>query len=80
MAEGNVVASLPTRADLGYDVTGKSDVGNVKVDIGPTELRDSNSDGPGSTVHARSKDYASKVSKVVVEADSNVGDVTITAG
>ena len=77
---GNVVAALPARADVGYDATGKSDVGNVKIDIGPTEVRDSSSEGAGANVHARSKDYDGKLTKVVVDATSNVGDVTVTAG
>lgn len=76
---GAITAALPPRADIGYDVTAKSDVGSVRVEIGATELHDSKSDGAGGDVHARSKDYDGKLVRVVVDATSNVGDVTITA-
>jgi hypothetical protein len=77
---GTIVAALPARADVGYDVTAKSDVGDVSVNLGPTELYQGNKDGGGGDVHARSQGYDGKPTKVVLEATSNVGAINITAG
>lgn len=73
----NVEIRLPTRADVGYDVTAASDVGAVDVRIGETEVYTSRDDTVGGDVHARSKDYGAKPTQVVVEVETSVGDIIV---
>lgn len=75
----DVEISLPTRADVGYDVKATTSVGEVDVRIGETETYTSRDQDVGGDVHAVSKGYASKPTQVKVDVSANVGDVVVAA-
>ena len=77
---GDLILTLPQRADVGYDVTAASDLGEVDVSVGPAETYDSQGEGMGERVHVRTVGYADKPAQVVVLSESNHGDVTVTVG
>lgn len=77
---GDVELRLPTRADVGYDVTAESSVGSVEVRIGETENYRESGDGPGSSVHARSRGYDQLPTRVRVTVAADVGSVLVSAG
>lgn len=76
---GNAEATLPSRADVGYDARASAGVGETAIRIGPTEQYDSDADGAGETETARSAGFASRPTRVIVHADADVGDARITA-
>lgn len=73
----NVEISLPTRADVGYDVTATANVGDVDVRIGETETYTSRDEEVGGDVHAVSKGYSSKPTQVTIDVGTNVGDIRV---
>lgn len=75
---GNAEATLPSRADVGYDARASASVGETVIRIGPTEHYDSEADGAGETETARSAGFASRPTRVVVHVDADVGDARIT--
>lgn len=74
---GDVRLRIPERADIGYAVTGRTDVGSVHVDIGPAESTTRNDDGPSESVQTKSKGYDEKTIKVTIKGVVDVGGVTI---
>ena len=75
---GDVELRLPPRADVGYDVTAQSGVGSATVRIGETEDRTESSGTTGESVHARSRGYDAKPTKVRVHASADVGSVLVS--
>lgn len=76
---GNAEAQLPQRADVGYDVTATTDVGEAFIAIGDVESSESEGEGPGEHRSARTSGFASKPTRVTVEATTDVGDARIVA-
>lgn len=74
---GDVELRLPTRADVGYDVTAQSGVGSVEVRLGETEDYREEDEPTGGNVHARTRGYDAKPTKVQVTVTSDVGDVLV---
>lgn len=74
---GDVDVALPQRADVGYDAVGETDVGEVELRLGQSEDYGSEGDGPGERERAKTAGFASKPTKVTVEATTSVGDVRI---
>lgn len=75
---GDIDLLLPRSPDAGYDVAVSTDVGSVRVDLGETERYvEEDEDGPSERVEARSAGYASKPTKVRIQATTDVGDVEI---
>ncbi|HUR70020.1 MAG TPA: hypothetical protein VM370_12305, partial [Candidatus Thermoplasmatota archaeon] len=76
---GNADVELPQRADVGYDATADAGVGEAVVRLGETESYDAKEDAPGGHVEARSMGFATKPTRIVVRAGSDVGDARIVA-
>lgn len=74
---GSVELELPSRADIGYDVSASTDIGDVRVNLGETERYDRQGEGPGSRVDARSSGYATKPTQVKVRATTDVGNIGV---
>lgn len=77
---GRVDVRLPVRADIGYDVAARADVGRVMLDVGETDTLERTRDGPGERVQARTAGYADQPTQVRVEASTGVGNVAVHAG
>jgi hypothetical protein len=76
---GDVTLHLPTRVDVGYDVTADTSTGDAGVDVGSTEVNERGEGNVGSHVHARSTGYAARPTRVVVTAETTTGDISVTA-
>lgn len=76
---GSVTARLPARADVGYNVTAATSFGDVDVQVGPVESYDTDDEGMGGRVHVRTVGYDGKPTQVEVLAESDHGDVVVTA-
>lgn len=68
---------LPERADVGYKVHAWANVGDVDIDIGPTENLVNDRDATGAEVNAQSRGYDNKPTQVEIEATADVGDVLV---
>lgn len=76
---GDAEVELPQRADVGYDATAKTDVGEVTLRIGATEDAETHKDVPGGSAKARSQGFAGKPTQVIVSASADVGNARIVA-
>ncbi|HET6403320.1 MAG TPA: DUF4097 family beta strand repeat-containing protein [Candidatus Thermoplasmatota archaeon] len=76
---GDVEVEAPQRADVGYDVSGDTNLGEVTLRIGPTEEHTSDSTGVGERESARSVGFASKPTRVTIVASSSAGDIRVVA-
>lgn len=75
---GDVEVELPARADVGYDVVGETDFGEVTIRIGPTDHYESEGGhAAGERESARSAGFDSKPTKLTVAGSSSAGDVRI---
>lgn len=70
---GDIVARLPERADVGYDVRVEASFGDADVRIGPAEAYETTDDG----THVRSAGYDAKPTKVVIDVETGSGDVEV---
>lgn len=76
---GDIMLFMPGGPDVGFEVHATTGVGSVHVDIGPTEAREGGKSTVGDDVRTRSKGYEAKATKVQIEANTGVGDVSVAS-
>lgn len=76
---GDVRLAVPAGNDVGYDVRASTGVGHVEIALGPTEAYDETESEVGGDVHARTKGYSERATKVEIAASTGVGDVLIAS-
>lgn len=73
---GDVQVTLPSRADVGYQLTARTDVGSLTVDVANL-TGDRDEDGPSESFSGRSDGFAGRPVKVKVDVVADVGDIRI---
>ncbi len=74
---GDTDIVMPRSGPRGYDVSGATDVGSVRIDIPDPDLEQRTRDIPGESVHVRTRSFNEKSIRVMIDVRVDVGSIYV---